>query len=363
MPRPLARPSRKRVAQQLLGAAALVAALGLAACGPSGSAPAASGGGAAAGAPAAGAASAAGAAQTSAPAEPRPIRFGLPSLALSYMPMYLADEQGIFAQHGLRAEFTIMESTIAPAAMDRGETDVAGSGTAAVDYALQGGDVRIFMRLFDQSPWTMVSRADVQTGNDLRGQTIATSASTPRLFAIAGVRHLGLVPDEDVKFITTGGTSASYTALISGQIAAAVVTPPFDSKAKSQGFRELLFLGNLLGLPYLDLPTSKANLDQRPDVMKDTIRSLFEAMRWWRDRPDDTVAAIATKFEVSPTEAKDAYDTYTRIMTKTGEVEEQSIRTYIETASQVNGARPDVPIDSLVDTRLLHEVQAEMGVK
>jgi ABC-type nitrate/sulfonate/bicarbonate transport system substrate-binding protein len=291
------------------------------------------------------------------------IRFGLPSLALSYMPMYIADEQGIFAQHGLRAEFTTMETHIAPAAMDRGEADIAGAGTSAVDFALQGGGVRIFMRLFDQSPWTMVSRADLQTAADLRGQTVATSASTPRLFAIAGVRHLGLVPDEDVKFVTTGGTSASYTALLSGQIGAAVVTPPFDSKAKSQGFREFLFLGNLLGLPYVDLPTSKANLDNRPDVIKDTIRSLFEAMRWWRERPDDTVAGIATKFEVSPSEAKDAYDTFTRIMTKTGEVEEQSIRIYIETASQVSGARPDVPIDSLVDTRLLHEVQAEMGIK
>jgi NitT/TauT family transport system substrate-binding protein len=336
---------------------AAIAALGVAACSPQAPAAPASGG------PPSGAAAAPASAAPTTRSEPRVIRFGLPSLALSYMPMYIADEQGIFAEHGLRAEFTTMETNIAPAAMDRGEVDIAGSGTAAVDYALQGGDVRVFMRLFDQSPWTMISRADIQTAADLRGQTIATSASTPRLFAIAGVRHLGLVPDEDVKFITTGGTSASYTALLSGQIGAAVVTPPFDSKAKSQGYREFLFVGNLLALPYVDLPTSKANLEKRPDVMKDTIRSLFEAMRWWRERPDDTVAAVAMKFEVSPSEAKDAYDTFTRIMTKTGEVEERSIRVYIETASQVSGARPDVPLDTLVDTRLLHEVQAELGIK
>jgi ABC-type nitrate/sulfonate/bicarbonate transport system substrate-binding protein len=335
-----------------------LAALGLAACGPQAApAPAKSS------APAAPGAAAPAAAPRNTPSEPRLIRFGLPSLALSYMPMYIADEQGIFAQHGLRAEFTTMETNIAPAAMDRGEVDIAGSGTSAVDYALQGGDVRIFIRLFDQSPWTMISRADLQTAADLRGQTIATSASTPRLFAIAGVRHLGLVPDEDVKFLTTGGTSASYTALLSGQIGAAVVTPPFDSKAKAQGFREFLFLGNLLDLPYVELPTSKANLDKRPDLIKDVIRSLFESMRWWREHPDETVAGIAAKFEVSPAEAKDAYDTFSRIMTKTGEIEERNIRTYIATASQVSGARPDVPLDSLVDMRLLHEVQAEMGIK
>jgi ABC-type nitrate/sulfonate/bicarbonate transport system substrate-binding protein len=357
MPRPLVVTSRPlRLLHHVRAAIVVLAALGLAACAQASSTAPAGGRAGGAGPPAAAPASAA-------PSEPRVIRFGLPSLALSYMPMYIADEQGIFAQHGLRAEFTIMETTIAPAAMDRGDADIAGSGTSAVDYALQGGDVRVFMRLFDQSPWTMISRADIQSAADLRGQTIATSASTPKLFALEGVRHLGLVPNEDVHFIETGGTSASFTALLSGQIGAAVVTPPFDSKAKAQGYRELLFLGNLLGLPYVDLPTSKANLDKRPGVIKDTIRSLFESMRWWRERPDDTVAAIATKFEVSPSEAKDAYDTFTRIMTKTGDVDERSIRIYIETASQVSGARPDVPIDTLVDTRLLREVQAEMGIK
>jgi len=329
----------------------VLAALGLAACAPA--APTSPAGGSAP----------ASAARGATPSEPRLIRFGLPSLALSYMPMYIADEQGIFAEHGLRAEFMIMETTIAPAAMDRGEADFAGSGTSAVDYALQGGDVRVFMRLYDASPWTMISRADIQSGADLRGKTVASSASTPRLFAIEGVRRLGLVPNDDVSFLETGGTSASFTALLSGQIGAAVVTPPFDSKAKSQGFRELLFLGNLLDLPYVELPTSKANLDKRPDVVKDTIRSVFEAMRWWRERPQDTIDSIATKFDVSPSEAKDAYETFTRIMTVTGDVEERSIRTYIQIASQVNGARPDVPIDTLVDTRLLHEVQAEMGIK
>src|SRR5207248_10169039 len=147
-----------------------------------------------------------------------------------------------------------MESTIAPAAMDRGEADYAGSGTSALDYALQGGDVRVFMRLFDASPWTMMARADIQTGADLRGKLVATSASTPKLFAIEGVRRLGLIPNEDANFLETGGTSASFTALLSGQIGAAVVTPPFDAKAKAEGFHGLLVRGDLRGLPFLGLP-------------------------------------------------------------------------------------------------------------
>src|SRR5438105_4257403 len=121
--------------RRLRAVAAALAAVCLAACAPS--APASPAGSAAAPADSRGAAA----------SEPRLIRFGLPSLALSYMPMYIADEQGFFAQHGLRAEFMIMESTVAPAAMDRGEVDYAGSGTSSLGYDLQGGDVGEFLRL------------------------------------------------------------------------------------------------------------------------------------------------------------------------------------------------------------------------
>ena len=343
--------SRHRDPRRLHHAVAILAvALVLAACAP-------------AAAPTAPGARSAAPAESAAPREPRLIRFGLPSLALSYMPMYLADEQGIFAQHGLKAEFMIMETSIAPAAMTHGEIDYAGSGTSAVDYALQGGEVRLVMRLYDASPWVMMARPDIPTPPDLRGKTIATSGSSPKLFALEGVRRLGLVPNEDVFFVETGGTSASFSALTSGQIGAAVVTPPFDAKAKSLGFRELMFLGDLLDIPYVELPTSKQNLDRRPDVVKDTIRSLFVAMRWWREHPEETTQIIADKFAVTPDEARSAYDTFTRIMTTTGDVQESGIRAYLRTVEQTAGVRTDVPFDRLVDLRLLKEVQAEMGIR
>src|SRR5438034_668522 len=81
---------------------------------------------------------------------------------------------------------------------------------------------------------------------ELPGGMIATGGPSPRAFGAAGVRKLGLDPTGDVNFLHTGGTSNSLAALASGQVAAAVVTPPYDSKARELGFHELLFLGDLL---------------------------------------------------------------------------------------------------------------------
>lgn len=322
----------------------LVAVVVLAACAPA-AAPAtvASGGGATGAAPP--------------PREARVVKFGLPSVALSYMPIYIADERGLFAEQGLRAEIVTMESAVAPVAAMHGEIDFGGSATSAIDVALQGGAVRLVMGLFDANPWTMMARADVRAGPDLRGGVIATGGPSPRAFGVAGVRKLGLDPVGDVNFLHTGGTANSLAALASGQVAAAVVTPPYDAKAQELGYHELLFLGDLLDYPYVALPTSQANIEGRTDLVKDALRALLLALQWWKARPDETQAMIVERFNVSPPEAQAAYGVFSRIMTATGDVKESSIRTYLaETAPESAG----LPLETFVDHGPLRAVQAEL---
>ena len=48
------------------------------------------------------------------------IRVGLPSLALSYMPFYVAQEKGFLKKSGLEAEFIQMNTSIQPQALING---------------------------------------------------------------------------------------------------------------------------------------------------------------------------------------------------------------------------------------------------
>ena len=44
--------------------------------------------------------------------------------------------------------------------------------------------------------------------------------------------------EKDVGFIMTGGTASSFASLASHQVAGAVLTPPFDDKAVTRGFKK-----------------------------------------------------------------------------------------------------------------------------
>src|SRR4051794_28965722 len=108
-------------------------------------------------------------ASTPLPRELRTIHLGLPGVAMPYMPMYIADEQGLFAQQGLKVEIVTMHPSIIPVALMHGELDFGGTVTTSIDSALQGGAVRVSLGLFDGSPWIMMAGPGVRAGSDLRG--------------------------------------------------------------------------------------------------------------------------------------------------------------------------------------------------
>lgn len=84
----------------------------------------------------------------------------------------------------------------------------------------------------------------------LIGKRVAISdiRSSPYYFARAGFKKLNL-DEKQVTLATTGGTSNSFAALTSNQVAGAVLSPPFDDKAVSLGYKKFLFLGDLADIP------------------------------------------------------------------------------------------------------------------
>jgi ABC-type nitrate/sulfonate/bicarbonate transport system substrate-binding protein len=197
------------------------------------------------------------------------------------------------------------------------------------------------------------------------GKTIAIGGmyAPPYFFALEGLKKLGLDPATEVNYIDTGGTAGALTALASGQVGAAVVTPPYDVKARELGFGELMFLGDLLDYPYGGVATSLAHIDGQPGLVKDTTRALLHSVQWWRQHPSETQDMIVAKLGIGPAEAAATYETFTRILTVTGDTKESSIRNYVKSQQPDRDVETDLALETIVNTRLLREVQAELGLK
>src|ERR1051326_7817053 len=218
------------------------------------------------------------------------IRIAFPSLAFSYMPFYVAQEKGLLKKAGLEAEYIQMRTGIMPQAVINGNIDFFTSPSTGISPAVTGLPLVIALNLYNGSPWILVTGKEIAKPHDLVGKSVAISGirNSPHYYLLAALKKWE-IPEKDVSLISTGGTESSFAALTSHQVAGTVLTPPFDDKAVTLGFKKFQFLGDLADVPYVGLVTSQAEMKTRRELVQKTIAVLLEGAAWVRANRDESV--------------------------------------------------------------------------
>ena len=176
----------------------------------------------------------------------------------------------------------------------------------------------------------MVTNAEISSARDLVGKKIAISdiRSSPYYFARAGLKKLGL-DEKQVGLLTTGGTANSFATLTSNQVVGAVLSPPFDEKAVSLGYKKFLFLGDLADIPYVGLFTSQSEIRTNRERIRKTIAAVMDAVAWQRANRAETVRMIEGRFKISRSEADRSYETIMGILSPNGAIDLKKVRGYL----------------------------------
>jgi ABC-type nitrate/sulfonate/bicarbonate transport system substrate-binding protein len=288
-------------------------------------------------------------------AEPmQKVRIGYPSAAVSTLPFDIAREKGFYSKAGLDVEYIQMRTAIAPQAILNGNINFFTSPQSGISAAVSGLPLVVVLVLYRDTPWVLVTSKEINQTQDLISKKIAISdlRSSPYYFARAGFKKLGL-RDKQVNLVTTGGTSNSFAALTSNLVTGAVLSPPFDDKAVSLGFKKFLFLGDLADIPYVGLFTSQAEIRNSRDRIKRTIAAVMEAVSWQRSNRTEAIKMIAEKFKVSQTEAERSYDTMTGLLSRDGSAGFTKVRGYLDLLREERPISEAVDPEKLVDFSML----------
>ena len=282
------------------------------------------------------------------------IRIGFPSLAFSYLPFYVAQEKGLLKKVGLESEYIQMRTPIQPQAVINGNITFFTSVSTGISAAVAGLPLVVVLNLYNGTPWILVTNKDIAKPLDLVGKNVAISAirTSPYYFLVAALKKWEIA-EKDVGLISTGGTASSFATLMTNQVAGAVLTPPFDDKAVSLGFKKFQFLGDLADIPYVGLITSAAELKNNRDRVQKTIAAVLEGTAWLRANRSETVKIIADKFKVLPSEAERTYETMTSMLTKDGRLNLKVARGYLEILRQERPIPPDIDPQKFLDFSLL----------
>jgi ABC-type nitrate/sulfonate/bicarbonate transport system substrate-binding protein len=286
------------------------------------------------------------------------VRIGYPSSAVSTLPFDIAKEKGFYSKAGLDVEYIQMRTAIAPQAILNGNINFFTSPQSGISAAASGLPLVVVLVLYKDTPWVLVTSKEINQAQDLIGKKIAISdlRSSPYYFARAGFKKLGL-DDKQVSLATTGGTSNSFAALTSNLVSGAVLSPPFDDKAVSLGFKKFLFLGDLADIPYVGLFTSQMEIRSARDRIKRTIAAVMEAVSWQRANRLDAVKMIAVKFKVSQSEAERSYDTMTGLLSIDGGIGVKKVRGYLNLLREERPISDALDPEKLVDFSMLPSIR------
>jgi NitT/TauT family transport system substrate-binding protein len=223
------------------------------------------------------------------------IRLAGGAQGFNWLPVFIAEERGLFARHGLSIELLRLGSVDkATAAVREGLADLAITPPeGAVADHLSGGDLRIIGSNAERLPMSLVARPGLTGLDQLRGARIGTSSLTEgtSIYVRRMLGRAGLTPPGDYEFVLAGVHTTRWAALQENRIDAAPQPVPWNLLAEREGYGLLGEMSEVIPeIVFAAVIGSAAWLDSHEDAASRVVRALAEA----HDVVNDPAADLTT---------------------------------------------------------------------
>lgn len=291
------------------------------------------------------------------------VKAQVPSRATSLLPFFLGKEKGIYKAEEIDLELPLILAGIAVPALLSGEVDYLTGVATAMAPAFLGAPMKAIMATTGAGIWHIFVGPEVSSPADLKGKSVATMAagSTAYYATKKAMASLGLDADKDLIYINLP-TDARYPALKSKSVGASLLSPPFDVIAREEGYKSLVFTGDIIDLPGNGLSTTDKKLKDSPDEVRRMIRATIKSMAYIKDNRQEALAFIVKEFGLEEKIARVAYEDGLKITIFDGSITPKGIEGVIDMARASGQIKGTVAAEKAVDLAALKEVQKELGL-
>ena len=285
----------------------------------------------------------------------RPLRIAVPSHSVTAAPVYIAKNLGIFEKYGFETQILLLEPRAALAALLTGDLDFYTAAGTTGRAALRGVPVRNVMVALNRAEQCIVAAKEITSVEQLRGKTVGgyTAQASANIQLIEMLRRKGLKPEE-YKILNMGTTRAS--ALISGQIPAAVLTAVEAARLTRQGFRVLVRASDDVESSSGGLGTAIASLQNKRDVMRAAVQGAMEGLRIAATQRERVIPVYMKQFALNTEEAGYLYDHVAGSWSADGRPSVNASKTDFEMTQRDMGLKEPPKLEQIYDFSLLDEI-------
>lgn len=274
------------------------------------------------------------------------------ALGGSMAPLWLGQELGLFAKHGLQHSLNYLAATTSVQAIVAGSEDIGMVGNQCIDVALEGADTIYVAANINRFVFHLYGDPAIKSVQDLKGKTVAATqaaASTDYATRIVLRRH-GLVPDKDVKILFTGSMPALVTTVKSGNASAGLMSAPTTTQALELGLKPILNVTEMnIPFVFVGVCATRKMVQQKPDTITRFLRAYIEALAVIRTDRETTFKAMGKFLKTDNRQTLESiYDDYGSAYQKVPLITKQEVQAVLEVVKSPRGvrAKPEVFYDN-----------------
>jgi ABC-type nitrate/sulfonate/bicarbonate transport system substrate-binding protein len=276
------------------------------------------------------------------------------------LPLWVAQEQGQFQQHGLSVSLDETESSKAQRQkLIDGDIHIAQAAVDnAVALACTGHDVAIIMG-GESGMNDFIVQDDIDDFRGMAGRSLVVDSpdTAYALQARTLLSRAGLAAGTDYRIVPVGNASLRLKAMMADRAhGGAVMNPPFSSEAQLRGMRSLGRLIDLLG-PYQagGAFVMRAWAHSHAAVLESYMQAYVAALRWLADpaHRKDAVLMLQRHLDVSPEVATAALQQLTDPdfgFTPEARLDMAGMRNMLDIRAEAGGGQgPAIAVEQIVD--------------
>jgi NitT/TauT family transport system substrate-binding protein len=247
-------------------------------------------------------------------AQSNKVIIGYANFSPTYASVWVAKEIGFFEKYNLNADIIFIRGGAmgTQGLVSRSFDFIVAGGVAAVEGALSGAEIVIVAVPSNRMDQVLVARKEISQPVQLKGKRIAVNnlVGSAILAIKIMVQAVGLNPEKDVTYVTSGDPATRLAALQSGLVEATGLSPPFTLTAKRAGFNVFDSIPALENLEYpsASLIVRQESVRKDPLLIDKVTRSIIEAVHFFKTRKSESKRILQKYLRLqNPEELEEAY--------------------------------------------------------
>jgi len=293
------------------------------------------------------------------------ITIGVAAMSPRTIPLLVAQEQGLFAKHGIEARIVLIKG--APtlvASLISGDIEVGYTGgTAVLGAASQGLYLRILSSISSKLTHSLVANPSFKTAEQLRGKRfgIQSIGGSTWMHTILGLEHVGLdVKRDNISLLVIGDSVLISQSLEAGHIDAAVLDGALVRRLKSKGFYIVADM-TPANIPMLNqaIVVTQELLQKRAGVAENILMALVDSLAYTLSPANKSVVAktMMRRFHIDdPVIAEEGYQDLLTSIERKPLPSLEALRNIRRLMAVQNPKAANVKVEELIDARLIRKL-------